>query len=204
MMILGCRALSGDRRILLGRITVGGEGGTRNERTEVQPKEGMDLRGTTCDLVGCGGLGHPRDREPKGERPDQGREEGGYPPTPKGGVRRGIQESQKGSRLQGRNVKLQVSQLSTNRGRGEAKPDGCPIQRERGFEGLSRLSMLTWHGVLVNRDKGDKTKDKYCHMEEGTYRILPSYPGYRCDRYWTNIRPTRRISRLGLTKLSTL
>ena len=33
--------------------------------------------------------------------------------------------------LQGRNVKLQVGQLLTNRGRGEAKPDGCPIQRER-------------------------------------------------------------------------
>ena len=58
-----------DRRILLGGITVGGEGGTRNERTEVQPKEGDGLGGTTCGLVGCGGLGHPRDREPKGERP---------------------------------------------------------------------------------------------------------------------------------------
>src|SRR5882762_11838468 len=97
MMILGCRALSGDRRILLGRITVGGEGGTRNEGTEVQPKEGMDLGGTTCGLVGCGGLGHPRDKEPKGEHPERGREEGGYPPTPKGRVRRGIQESQWGS-----------------------------------------------------------------------------------------------------------
>jgi len=53
--------------------------------------------GTTCDLVGCGGLGHPRDREPKGERLGSRREEGGYPPTPKGGVRRGIQESQEGS-----------------------------------------------------------------------------------------------------------
>ena len=52
--------------------------------------------------------------------------------------------------LQGRNVKLQVSQLSMNRGRGETKPDGCPIQRKWGFEGLSRLSELTWHGVLVN------------------------------------------------------
>src|SRR5882762_8370389 len=52
--------------------------------------------------------------------------------------------------LQGRNVKLQVSQLSTNQRKGEARPDGCPIQRKWGFEGLSRLSELTWHGVLVN------------------------------------------------------
>ena len=96
-MILGCRALSRGGRILLGGITVGGEGGTRNERTEVQ-SEGRDgLSGTTCGLVGYGGLGHPRDREPKGERPERGREEGGYPPTPKGRVRRGMQESQRGS-----------------------------------------------------------------------------------------------------------
>jgi len=52
--------------------------------------------------------------------------------------------------LQGRNVKLQGSQPSTNRGRGETEPDGCSIQRKVGFEGLSRLSRLTWHGVLVN------------------------------------------------------
>jgi len=63
--------------------------------------------------------------------------------------------------LQGRNVKLQVSQPSTNRGRGETKPDGCSIRRKVGFEGLSRLSKLTWHGVRVNQDKGDKTKDEY-------------------------------------------
>ena len=52
--------------------------------------------------------------------------------------------------LQGRNIKLQVSQPLTNRGKGETEPDGCSIQRKEGFEGLSELSMLTWHGVLVN------------------------------------------------------
>ena len=74
----------------------------------------------------------------------------------------------------------------------------------KGFEGLSRLSTLTWHGVRVNQDKGDKTKDEYHRMEEGTYRLLSSYPGYRCSRYRTNIRPTRSASGLGLTKLSML
>src|SRR5882762_1916531 len=115
MMILGCRALSRGGRILLGGITVGGEGGNE-ERENRSSTEGRDgLRGTTCGLVGYEGLGHPRDKGPKGERPERGREEGGYPPTPKGGVRRGIQESQ-------------------------GKSDERPIQRKWGFEGLSRLS----------------------------------------------------------------
>src|SRR5882762_8091012 len=63
--------------------------------------------------------------------------------------------------LQGRNVKLQAGQLLTNRGKGETEPDGCSIRRKVGFEGLSRLSKLTWHGVRVNQDKGDKTKNEY-------------------------------------------
>ena len=96
-MILGCRALSG-----MQTNTSWGNYRRRRRGNEEQKNrsstEGRDgLRGTTCGLVGCGGLGHPRDREPKGERPERGREEGGYPPTPKGRVRRGIQESQRGS-----------------------------------------------------------------------------------------------------------
>jgi len=94
---LDVELLSRGGRVLLGGITVGGEGGNEEQKNR-SSTEGRDgLRRTTCDLVGCGGLGHPRDKEPKGERPERGREEGGYPSTPKGRVRRGIQESRRGS-----------------------------------------------------------------------------------------------------------
>jgi len=75
MMILGCRALSGDGRILLGGITVRGEGGTRNDRTEVSTEGKGWIKGNDMWSGWLWGLGHPRDRELKGERPERGREE---------------------------------------------------------------------------------------------------------------------------------
>jgi len=48
--------------------------------------------------------------------------------------------------------------------------------KERVLRVYPDLSRLTWHGVRVNQDKGDKTKDKYRHTEEEhieDYRVIP-------------------------------